>query len=177
MKRVFSVFIAVLLGGFILANFGHGPVLGQDEKKIEMVNISLKDLLKHIEAQKDKVVVVDLWAFFCPPCKEEFPNLVRLHHTYADKGLVCISLSLDFNDPLKKKALNFLREKKAVFNNYCLEDKLEVAGKHWNFGPLPAVAVYGRDGKLAKVFKDEDTSKDNFTYKEVEELVKKLLER
>lgn len=176
MKRVVSVVTALLLGGPLGAILGPVPAHGGDEAKIDMVGIKLKDLLKQLEGQKGKVVVLDLWGFFCGPCKEEFPNLVRLHHTYAGKGVACMSLSLDFNDTLRKKALGFLREKKAVFKNYCLEEDLEVAGKHWDFEAIPVVVVYGRDGKIAKVFKNDDSSKAPFSYKEVEESVKKLIE-
>ena len=112
MKRIFSVLpVAADCGGSASA-----PLAAAMTRTSNMTTVKMKEVLDHIGAQKGKVVVVDLWGFFCIPCKEEFPNLVRLHHTYGSKGLVCMSLSIDFNDDLKKKAINFLQEKKAVFN-------------------------------------------------------------
>src|SRR5690242_261241 len=126
MKRVVPVLVSLLIAGLLLSS---AVSQGGDAQKIEMKPIKVKDLMTHIAAQTNKVVVIDLWGFFCVPCKKEFPNLVRLHHTYGDKGLVCISLSMDFNDELKKQALGFLQEKKAVFTNYVLEEGIEGAQK------------------------------------------------
>src|SRR5262249_2462793 len=99
---------------------------------IQMVPIKMKDFLeKQVANNKAKVVLIDVWGFFCPPCKEEFPNLVRLHHAYAEKGLVCISLSLDYNEELKKKSVKFLNDNKAVCANFWLEEGFEGAGREW----------------------------------------------
>lgn len=50
-----------------------------------------------LEALKGKVVVVDFWATWCPPCVHEIPGYVKLQEKYADKGLVIVGLSLDRN--------------------------------------------------------------------------------
>ncbi len=176
MKRVLSVLASVLLVGLLHGGFGLAQP-GGDDAKIEMEPIKLKELLKQVadQNQKGKIVVIDLWGFFCAPCKEEFPNLVRLHHTYGSKGVVCMSLSMDFNDELRKKAIGFLRDKKAVFKNYWLEDGMAKAGEYWKFEPLPVVVVYGKDGNIAKVFNNNDPDKESYKYSEVEDLVKKLI--
>jgi thiol-disulfide isomerase/thioredoxin len=46
---------------------------------------------------KDKIVVVEFWATWCPPCRASIPHLKKLHETYKDKGLVLVSLS---NEPV-----------------------------------------------------------------------------
>jgi thiol-disulfide isomerase/thioredoxin len=176
MRRLVAISASVLMVGLQCIS-GQSRVQGQDEKKIEMPPIKLKAFLAHVADHKGKVVVVDLWGACCPPCMEEFPNLVRMHETYGGKGLVCLSLSLDFNDPLRKQALKFLQEKKAVFKNYWLEESFKGAQKEWDFTGIPAIVVFGKDGKVAKVFKNEDVDKDRFTYKkDVEPFVKELLE-
>jgi len=141
--------------------------------KIELTPIKLKQLLTKVADQKGKIVIIDLWGMFCKPCMEEFPNLVRLHHTYGAKGLVCMSLSLDDADD-KARALKFLTDKKAVIPNFWLDEDQEVAQKHWDFEPVPVCVIYGRDGKLAKVFRYN--TNENFTYKDVEKLIKSMLE-
>ncbi|MEW6710595.1 MAG: TlpA disulfide reductase family protein [Candidatus Riflebacteria bacterium] len=45
---------------------------------------------------KDKIVVVEFWATWCPPCRQSIPHLKELHETYKDKGVVLVSLS---NEP------------------------------------------------------------------------------
>jgi thiol-disulfide isomerase/thioredoxin len=46
---------------------------------------------------KGKVVVVDLWATWCPPCKKEIPDLIEINDEYKDKGVVMIGISMDDN--------------------------------------------------------------------------------
>jgi thiol-disulfide isomerase/thioredoxin len=179
MKRAVPILLCALTIGLMLpGGFGQFPVRAGDEKKIDMESVKMKDLLTRIGAQKGKVVVIDLWGMFCVPCKREFHNLVRLHNTYAKDGLVCMSLNLDEIPDLKKQAPGFLKEKKAVFSNFWLEEGIDGAQKQWKFEPIPVVVVYARDGKLAKVFNNDDPNKDSFTYKEVEEFLKtKLAEK
>ena len=46
-----------------------------------------------------KVVVLDFWATWCPPCKAEIPGFVELQKQYGDKGLVIVGVSLDEQGP------------------------------------------------------------------------------
>lgn len=49
-----------------------------------------------IADHKDKIVIVEFWATWCPPCRTSIPHLKKLHETYKDKGVVLVSLS---NEP------------------------------------------------------------------------------
>ena len=46
-----------------------------------------------------KVVILDFWATWCPPCKAEMPGFVELQKKYGDKGLVIVGVSLDEQGP------------------------------------------------------------------------------
>jgi thiol-disulfide isomerase/thioredoxin len=133
---------------------------------------------KIIAANKGKVVVVDCWATWCVPCRKAFPETVKLSKTYADKGVVVMSLS--FDDPVKgqvpDKVKEFLVKQDAQFENLVsvLEigddgaDAFDIAG-----GALPHFKIYGRDGKLFKKF---DSGEDKeFTHEQIEAAVKAAL--
>src|SRR5690606_35455016 len=47
-----------------------------------------------VRQQRGRVVVMDLWSTFCPPCIAEFPNLVALHREQGDR-VACISVPVD----------------------------------------------------------------------------------
>jgi hypothetical protein len=96
-----------------------------------------------------------------------------MHERYGKDGLVCASVSVD-DVADRDKALAFLKSKKAMFANYLLDEKAEVWQNEWEFTAPPAVRVYGRDGKLARKFDNEDP-KNPFDYADVEPVVRKLL--
>jgi cytochrome c biogenesis protein CcmG/thiol:disulfide interchange protein DsbE len=53
------------------------------------------DLNKSLEAFRGKVVIVDLWTTWCPPCRKGIPDFIALQDEYRDKGLEVIGVSLD----------------------------------------------------------------------------------
>ena len=46
-------------------------------------------------SHKGKAVMLNFFATWCPPCRMEIPDLVKIHEKYADKGVVIIGLSVD----------------------------------------------------------------------------------
>ena len=62
---------------------------------------------------KGKVVLLDFWATWCPPCREEIPGFVELQKKYGKEGLVIVGISLDEQGPkvvkpfMKKYAINY----------------------------------------------------------------------
>ena len=79
-----------LLSGLILSLCGQTSARPPAEVPIRVEKIKYADLGKLIRSQRGKVVIVDVWADFCVPCKREFPNLVALHNKYKDEGLVAV---------------------------------------------------------------------------------------
>ena len=81
----------------------------------KMPEIGLKDLsgkTVNLASLAGKVVVIDFWATWCAPCKEELPVLQKLYKKYASQGLVVVGVSVDkdaANIPsfAKKLALTF----------------------------------------------------------------------
>ena len=137
---------------------------------VALNTVKWPDLEKAIAARKGKVVVMDVWADYCIPCKREFPHLVELHDKYVKDGLECVSLTVDDKDDAGK-ALAFLQKQKAAFGNYLIDETAEVWSRKLDVGGPPAVLVFDRSGKKVKTF----TSEDPFTYADVEKLIQPLL--
>ena len=62
---------------------------------------------------KGKLKIIDFWASWCGPCRQENPNMVKLYNEYKDKGLAVISVSLDerknkWEEAIEKDGLTWL---------------------------------------------------------------------
>ena len=75
------------------------PTVNQPPKvNTRELPFSLKDLKGKIESlPKGKVVLLNFWATWCPPCREEIPSLVMLQRKFAKKGLAVVAVSVDKN--------------------------------------------------------------------------------
>jgi peroxiredoxin len=98
----------------------------------------------HLAAQRGKVVMINFWATWCPPCLEEMPAMERLYRRQKDAGFTLIAVSVD-TDP--KKVTPFLRAHKLTFP-VGLDPKMELANTY-AVRALPSSFVVGRDGALA----------------------------
>jgi thiol-disulfide isomerase/thioredoxin len=113
------------------------------------------DLEKAIKDQKGKVVLVDCWATWCPPCVKKFPHLVQTSQKYADKGLVCMGVCMDkYGDEdaySQDKVLKFLRDKGADFPNLIVADPRaddqELKKLLGDYSLIPFMALFDRNGR------------------------------
>jgi thiol-disulfide isomerase/thioredoxin len=145
---------------------------------VELVPVTFDEMLSRIASNKKaKLTMVDAWANWCGPCKENFPHVVEMHKRYSGKGLAVVSLSMDDREKPKQvdEALEFLKEKKAVFTNFLLDEDFGVGFEKLDVGAIPAVFLFGPDGKEVKRFTMDDTE-NQFTYEEVEKVVAAMLE-
>ena len=113
--------------------------------------VSYADLAAEVKGLSGKVVLVDGWGTFCPPCKEKFPAVVALHDKYAVRGLRVISVSVDPPDDADARAAarDFLSRQKATFRNVILTDKAEVWQARWKTDGPPLLFLFDRQGRLA----------------------------
>jgi cytochrome c biogenesis protein CcmG/thiol:disulfide interchange protein DsbE len=95
---------------------------------------------------RGKVVVLNVWASWCPPCKSEMPLLQRTHEDIAARG--GLVLGIDTQDA-SEDALKFLREKRIEFTS--LRDRDREYGRSLGVSGYPETFLIDRSGKIAAV--------------------------
>lgn len=136
--------------------------------KIKVEPINKNQLSSLIEERNGKILLLNLWATWCIPCREEFPDLIKISNEYKNKNVEVIGISIDFPDEVKSKIIPFLQKQKANFINYVNgfdndEKLINLINEKWS-GAIPSTAVYDSSGrqisflegkKSYKEFKDE----------------------
>jgi thiol-disulfide isomerase/thioredoxin len=123
---------------------------GESASKPDVQMVDAAGLKKAIAAQKGKVVLVNLWATWCAPCVEEFPDLVKLDEKLRSKGLVVIGVSLD--EPRDgDKVVEFVTKQKAAFPVYIRKGAdadtfVEPVDKNWT-GAVPTTFIFDKSGR------------------------------
>lgn len=116
----------------------------------QLVDIEPGDLPMILKRPEARAVLVNVWATWCDPCVEEFPDLMRIAREYRVKGLDVVFISTDFG-AARDKAKTFLEEQKVDFTSYFKvgDDMafIQTLHKDWS-GALPATLVFGAQGNL-----------------------------
>jgi len=126
-------------------------------------NFSLNGKSMHISDLKGKVVVLNFWASWCPPCVEETPALNRLQAQIAPQGGMVLGVSVDSNEADYEK---FLRDQGVVFPTY--RDAAQKINIDYGTTIFPETYIIDRDGKIArKVIGPQDWDRgENYAFLE-----------
>ncbi len=177
------ILFASLLVGFLTTLGCESQTAETPSPSVTLDIKNWEETLELVAQHKGKVVVLDLWSTSCDPCMVEFPHLVELHKQHGDK-LVCMSASCDYAGIKSKppetyhaRVLEFLTKQNATFSNVLLNVESDKLFEKIELASIPAVYVFGTDGKIAKRF-DNDNAKsgEDFTYaKDIVPFVEGLL--
>jgi len=118
--------------------------------KIETIDkAGFNRLIQHRNGQ---ILLVNVWATWCVPCRDEFPDLVKIARHYKNENIEVIGISADYPDEIESKIKPFLKSQNAGFTNYVKNfeddgDFINSVNPEWS-GALPATFVYDAKGVL-----------------------------
>ena len=119
--------------------------LQADDSKRQKADFTLADLQGkawRLGDLKGKVVLVNFWATWCPPCRKEMPDLQALYDKYKDQGFLVLSIS----DEDAAKVAAFIAQQKITYP--VLLDPGRKVNEECVVEGIPKSFVYDRDGKL-----------------------------
>jgi cytochrome c biogenesis protein CcmG/thiol:disulfide interchange protein DsbE len=158
---VFALMIVVVAGLLMLAKFRLGSRLTQlggahnaavSTPGHDAPDFTLTDLQGHTVTLSDlrgKAVVLNFWATWCPPCKQEIPWFVEMQKRYGGQGLQIVGVSMDDGDP--KDVVKFAAENSINYPVLIGEEK--VAERYGGIDYLPTTFYIDRNGVvLERVF-------------------------
>ena len=123
-------------------------------KSADVREINLDGLKKILQRDpKDtRPLLINFWATWCDPCRDEFPDLVKIDADYPAARLNFVAVSLDEVADIKTAVPKFLKEMKATMPVVLLnvndpEPAIKVVDAAWD-GQLPATFLYDKENKL-----------------------------
>jgi thiol-disulfide isomerase/thioredoxin len=193
MKRILSLALCALI--FVSLSTerraqGACAAFAQEAKKAEVaVNAAtpivreldlegLKKLIPRGEMKAAHPVIINFWATWCEPCREEFPDLVRLEADYRKSGVEMLFISLDDASDIKTAVPEFLREMHAEQLSSYLLNLSDPAPAFKEVDPtwqgaigLPVTFLFDQHGNI--VFKHKGSVKPAELRTALDTLIKK----
>ena len=110
--------------------------------------------VKTLADYKGRVVLLNVWATWCVPCRDEMPSMEKLHREFGSQGLAIVAVSVD--DPgAMVNIRNFAMELGLTFE--ILHDPAKVTARHYQVTGYPESFIIGREGTIRrKVFAAAD---------------------
>ncbi len=112
-----------------------------------LMSISLPDTAgqqQSLAQWRGKVVIVNFWATWCEPCREEMPDFVRAQREFGPRGLQFVGIAVDQPDKVDRFAKELDLNYPALIGGYWAVELSKTLGNH--LSALPFTIVIGRDG-------------------------------
>jgi thiol-disulfide isomerase/thioredoxin len=115
--------------------------------------VDVSDIKAIITHQRGKVVLLNFWATWCPPCTREFPDLVEIEQQYRNQGLVVVSVSADSPEKVDSDLVPFLEKYRPGFEVYFIRTQdlgqfFRLIDPQWK-GTIPATFFFDREGNTS----------------------------
>lgn len=121
--------------------------VGSTAPPLEAVTLDGTKRRKTLADYKGKVVLVNVWATWCEPCRVEMPSIERLHREFGPQGLEVVAVSID-DAGTEGRVVDFVKELGLTFE--VLHDPVKAITREYQITGYPETFVIARDGTIRK---------------------------
>jgi peroxiredoxin len=133
--------VAMLVLGITGSAHGKMPDIGSAAPDFTLRSSTGKNL--KLSEYRGQVVMINFWATWCAPCRQEMPHLSRLYEQYRKAGFMLLGVNIDDNP----KAAQAMAEQLGV-RFPVLYDTTKQVSKQYDVDAMPSTVIVDRDGKV-----------------------------
>jgi cytochrome c biogenesis protein CcmG, thiol:disulfide interchange protein DsbE len=121
--------------------------VGSAAPRMQAVTLDGTRRTKTLDDYKGKVVLLNVWATWCEPCKVEMPSIEKLHREFGPAGLAVVAVSVD-DAGMEDRIRDFAKELGITFE--ILHDPTRTTSGNYQITGYPETFVIGREGTIRK---------------------------
>ena len=135
----------------VQAKVDNNPAIGQ--QRPEFAAPDLDGELRNIKEWDGKIIFLNFWATWCPPCLKEIPEFIELQNTYGDQGFQIVGIAIDEEEAVRE----YVEEVGMNYPSLVVQaDGVGLAKRFGNgIGALPYTVIINRDGEISNTFRGE----------------------
>jgi cytochrome c biogenesis protein CcmG/thiol:disulfide interchange protein DsbE len=145
---VLAIVAALLWSGRKMLGNEISPIgVGVEAPDFTAVTLDSVPRMRTLADYRGNVLLINIWATWCGPCRIEMPSIEQLHRTYGPKGLKIVAVSID--DPgMQAQIRDFVKQYGLTFQ-ILYDPSGEISRKYQTTG-YPQTVIIGRDGLIRK---------------------------
>jgi thiol-disulfide isomerase/thioredoxin len=162
MKNIIFIIAAVTIAGssgFALQRYLNQPQIQTQPnpaigyQRPEFAALDLNGEMRNIKEWDGKLIVLNFWATWCPPCLKEIPEFIELQETYGDQGFQIIGIAIDDEEAVRE----YVEKVGMNYPSLVVQDEGVMLAKRYGngIGALPYTVIINRDGEISHTIRGE----------------------
>ncbi len=129
------------------------PNTALGQQRPEFAALDLAGEMRNIKEWDGKIILLNFWATWCPPCKKEIPDFIALQKEYGDQGFQIIGIAIDDEDAVRE----YMKEVGMNYPSLVVQDEGVMLAKRYGngIGALPYTVIINRDGEISDTIMGE----------------------